>query len=58
MEKIALYGGTPTKTVPYGDGKRFGKEELDNLAEALEQNTLFYWFGNMTKRLCAKFADM
>lgn len=55
---IALYGGTPTKTTPYGTGNRFGKEELANLEEALNQNTLFYWFGNMTKRLCAKFADM
>lgn len=57
-EKIALYGGTPVKTVPYGTGKRFGKEELANLEEALNQNTLFYWFGNMTKKFCAKFAEM
>ena len=58
MEKLALYGGIPVKTTPYGTGKRFGKEELENLAEALEQNTLFYWKGNMTKRLCKKFAEM
>ncbi len=58
MEKLALYGGTPAKTVPYGTGKRFGEEELANVKEALEQNTLFYWFGNMTKRLCAKFSQM
>ena len=58
MEKLAIYGGTPVKTTPYGTGKRFGKEELKNLEEALEQNTLFYWKGNMTKRLCKKFADM
>lgn len=58
MNNIALYGGTPTKTVPYGTGKRFGEEELANLKEALDQNTLFYWFGNMTKRFCQKFADM
>ncbi len=58
MEKIALYGGTPVKTTPYGTGKRFGREELANLEEALNQNTLFYWHGNMTKRLCKKFADM
>ena len=41
MEKLAIYGGTPVKTTPYGTGKRFGKEELKNLEEALEQNTLF-----------------
>ena len=58
MEKLALHGGTPAKTVPYGKGMRFGKEELAYLEEALNQNTLFYWFGKMTKRLCAKFADM
>ena len=28
MEKLALHGGTPAKTVPYTKGKRFGKEEL------------------------------
>ena len=58
MEKIALYGGEKTKTTPYGTGKRFGKEELALLEEALEQNTLFYWRGNMTRRFCKKFADM
>ena len=58
MENIALYGGEKVKTTPYGTGKRFGQEELNMLSEALEQNTLFYWMGNMTKRLCKKFADM
>ena len=58
MEKIALYGGEKTKTTPYGSGKRFGKEELALLEEALNQNTLFYWYGKMTKELCRKFADM
>lgn len=58
MEQIALYGGKKAKNTPYGSGKRFGKEELALLEEALEQNTLFYWKGNMTKRFCKKFADM
>ena len=58
MENIALYGGKPTKTEPFGTGRRFGKPELDNLAEALEQDTLFYWYGNMTRRLTEKFASM
>lgn len=58
MEKLALHGGNPVKTTPYGTGMRFGKEELAYLKEALNQNTLFYWFGNMTKRFCKKFADM
>ena len=58
MEQLALYGGEKVKTTPYGTGKRFGDEELALLKEALDQNTLFYWHGKMTKRLCAKFADM
>lgn len=58
MEKLAIHGGMPAKTVPYTYGKRFGEAELNNLKEALSQNTLFYWSGNMTKRLCAKFAEL
>ncbi len=58
MEKLAIHGGTPVKTTPYGTGKRFGEEELALVKEALEQNTLFYWKGKMTKRFCKKFADM
>ncbi len=58
MNQPALYGGAPTKTTPYGTGRRFGREELANLEEALEQNTLFYWKGNMTKRFCARFAEL
>lgn len=58
MNKLAIHGGTPVKTTPYGTGVRFGKEELSYLEEALNQNTLFYWHGNMTKRFTKKFADM
>lgn len=58
MEELALYGGAKTKTTPFGTGRRFGQEELANLKEALDQNTLFYWFGNQVKQLTAKFAEM
>ncbi len=57
-KKLALYGGEKTKTTPYGTGKKFGKEELVQLEEALNQNTLFYWSGNKVKTLCDKFAKM
>ena len=57
-EKLALLGGPKTKTTPYGTGNRFGKEELQQLKEALEQNTLFYWYGNKVKTFNAKFAEM
>ena len=58
MEKIAMLGGTPVKTTPFGTGKRFGEEELQQLKEALEQNTLFYWYGEKVKTFTKKFADM
>ena len=57
-EKLALLGGPKTKTTDYGTGKRFGKEELKELKEALEQNTLFYWYGNKVKTFTKKFAAM
>ncbi|MGI6538519.1 MAG: DegT/DnrJ/EryC1/StrS family aminotransferase [Caldicoprobacterales bacterium] len=58
MSKLALFGGEKAKKTPFGTGKRFGDEELQQLKEALEQNTLFYWSGSKTKELCKKFADM
>ncbi|WP_260871412.1 hypothetical protein [Paenibacillus sp. Y412MC10] len=50
MEALAIHGGAPVKTGPFGTGKRFGEEEAAHLLEALEQNTLFYHFGTKVKR--------
>ena len=58
MENLALYGGEKAKKTPWGTGKRFGKEELLQLEEALEQNTLFYWYGKKVNQFTRKFADM
>lgn len=58
MSTIALYGGEKLKNTPFGTGKRFGEPELQQVKEALEQNTLFYWFGNKVKELNKKFAEM
>lgn len=58
MDKLALYGGEKVKKTPFGTGKRFDGSELTYLKEALEQNTLFYWYGNKVKTLTQKFADM
>lgn len=55
---LALYGGPKAKTEPYDMGKRFGSEELEQLQEALEQNTLFYWHGKKSKELFDRFAGM
>jgi perosamine synthetase len=57
MTVLAKDGGTKVRTKPWPVvGRRFGKEEMKQLAEALEQNTLFYIYGNKTKQLCAKMA--
>lgn len=56
--KLALLGGEPVKTTPYGTGKRFGEEELRELAEALEQNTLFYHSGSKVKRFLHDFNEL
>ncbi|WP_438349805.1 DegT/DnrJ/EryC1/StrS family aminotransferase [Paenibacillus sp. FA6] len=56
--KLAIHGGEKTKTTPFGTGKRFGLEEAKELLEALEQNTLFYHFGNKVKKFLADFNEM
>lgn len=58
MEKLALFGGEKVKATPFGTGKRFGNEELEQVKEALEQNTLFYWFGEKVKELNRRFAGL
>ncbi|MDR2686307.1 MAG: DegT/DnrJ/EryC1/StrS family aminotransferase [Oscillospiraceae bacterium] len=58
MEQLAVHGGTPVKNTPFGTGMRFGEEELQQLREALEQNTLFYWHGNKVKGFCEKLAGI
>jgi perosamine synthetase len=58
MEKLALHGGKMTKKTPFGTGKRFGQEELKQLQEALDQNTLFYWHGTKVKEFTRQFAEI
>ncbi|HBP38695.1 MAG TPA: DegT/DnrJ/EryC1/StrS family aminotransferase [Clostridiales bacterium] len=58
MEKLALLGGPKAKTVPFATGKRFGEPELQQLREALAQETLFYWKGGKVKAFTRKFADL
>jgi len=57
-EKLALFGGPKAKTTPAGSYQRYGEEELAQLREALEQNTLFYAHGTKVKTLCERFAAL
>ncbi|MFP4026286.1 MAG: DegT/DnrJ/EryC1/StrS family aminotransferase [Candidatus Brocadiia bacterium] len=59
MSKLALNGGKPVRSEPWPErGARFGDEELRHLREAIEQNTLFYMYGEKTKQLCEKMSDL
>ncbi|MCQ6557747.1 DegT/DnrJ/EryC1/StrS family aminotransferase [Paenibacillus mendelii] len=53
-----MYGGPKSKTIPFGTGQRFGDEELKELKEALEQNTLFYHYGQKVKTFLSRFNDL
>ncbi|CAN7533718.1 DegT/DnrJ/EryC1/StrS family aminotransferase [Paenibacillus sp. LjRoot153] len=54
-EKLAILGGAKIKTTPYSTGRRFGEEEVKELVEALEQNTLFYHSGRKVKQFLERF---
>ncbi len=54
--KLAIHGGTPVKTTPYGTGHRWGEAELRHLKEAIEQDSLFYVKGRKTKQFREAFA--
>ena len=58
MVKAAIAGGPKAKQHPYGTGRRFGADELRELKEALDQETLFYVRGTKVKGLCAAFGKM
>jgi len=58
MNQLAIHGAPPVKTTPFGTGRRFGDEELAQLREALEQQTLFYWHGKKVKGFCEKLAGI
>jgi dTDP-4-amino-4,6-dideoxygalactose transaminase len=52
----AVAGGKPMKTSPFGHTPRYGEPELQQLREAIEQQTLFYAGGKKVKALEAAFA--
>jgi perosamine synthetase len=56
--ELAINGGEKVKKTPFRTGKRFGLEEARELLEALEQNTLFYHFGEKVKKFLADFNEL
>jgi len=59
LARPAIDGGAPVRTRPWPKvGNRFAGRERELLDEALDQNTLFYVHGEMTKRLCARMSEL
>ena len=59
-EALAIHGGAKVRTEPMNTRleRRFDEQELAELKEALDQQTLFYWFGEKVKTFCRQFAAM
>src|ERR1051326_5219100 len=55
-ELPAIAGGEKAKRTLYGSAQRYGEEEMQELREALAQNTLFYAHGKKTAQWEADFA--
>ncbi|MCP4642818.1 MAG: DegT/DnrJ/EryC1/StrS family aminotransferase [bacterium] len=56
---LAIDGGPKVRTEPMAiDNPRFDESELQELKEALDQQTLFYWFGQKVKTFRSQFAMM
>jgi dTDP-4-amino-4,6-dideoxygalactose transaminase len=58
IDNPAIAGGEPTIKKPLTVTKRYGREELRQLKEALAQNSLFYAHGKKVKQLEADYAAM
>jgi dTDP-4-amino-4,6-dideoxygalactose transaminase len=57
LDRPAIAGGEKAKRTPYCSAQRYGDDELKELREALEQNTLFYAQGRKVAQLEAEFAE-
>jgi dTDP-4-amino-4,6-dideoxygalactose transaminase len=57
-DTLTLLGGPKTVTATPRAYQRYGEAELEQLREALEQNTLFSPHGKKVKTLCERFAAL
>ncbi len=53
---LAVDGGPRVKEGPFGTGQRYGEAELEQLRQALAQQTLFYTGGKKVANLCQRVA--
>jgi perosamine synthetase len=58
IDTPVIAGGEPLIKSPFKITKRYGREDLRQLKEAIEQQSLFYTHGKKVKQLEADFATM
>ena len=57
-EALALHGGPRAKRTPFAARKRHGKLEKQYLAEVIDSDMLFYFFGTKVFEFQKRFAEM
>ncbi|MCL2527541.1 MAG: DegT/DnrJ/EryC1/StrS family aminotransferase [Defluviitaleaceae bacterium] len=57
-ELLALYGGPKSKTTPFATGKRFTSEEVNEVTELLQGNSLFYRNGGKTAKMEERMCEL
>ena len=58
-DKLAIHGGPKVRDeAMVTSGPRFDESELKELKEALDQQTLFYWYGEKVKTFRQQFATL
>lgn len=59
MEELAINGGPKTKTTPYNRPNRYGKEEIEQLQDAIHHGHLMYTSGEKVREfedaVCGRF---
>lgn len=58
IDTPAIAGGEPAKKTPFKMTRRYGRQDLHQLKEALDQGTLFYAEGQKVKQFESDFAAM
>ncbi|MCA9190817.1 MAG: DegT/DnrJ/EryC1/StrS family aminotransferase [Planctomycetales bacterium] len=57
VETLAIHGGPKACPLAFSRPKRWGNEELSQLAQAVEQPSLYYWQNKQTNLLTKRFQD-
>lgn len=51
-DKLAVLGGTPVRTAPFGTGSRYGEPEMAEIRDCFDHGSLIYWGGYKIGQLC------